>query len=100
MLTMCMSSHRFFARMKGEFMDEVGQTVNYEALRKSPLFADYKKQTSDLLGVKLDALNRAEKMAFCISILPLKSHPHFYAGFLFCFVVLINSCINFSRRSK
>ena len=55
--------------MKGEFMDDTGQTVNYVALRQSALFAEYKKQTIDLLGVRLESLNREQRMAFCISIL-------------------------------
>ena len=55
--------------MKGEYMGADGRSVNYEALRKSQLFTDYKARTLDLHSINLQNLAHEEKMAFFISIL-------------------------------
>ncbi|CAH1787699.1 unnamed protein product [Owenia fusiformis] len=55
-------------RMKGEFMSEDGSGVNYDALRESAVFADYKKQADELSAIDLSTLDEDEKKAFFINI--------------------------------
>ena len=64
-------------RLKGEFMGDDGRSVNYEALRKSKTFAEYKTRTLDLHSITLQKLSHEEKMAFFISILLNILHQYY-----------------------
>ena len=57
--------------MKGEFIADDGSGVNYEALKKSQLFEQYKLQAKILKHVDLSTLSEVERTAFFISILQI-----------------------------
>lgn len=45
-----------------------GKALNYDALRKDPIFAQYVNATAELQRVDVALLSREEKMAFFINI--------------------------------
>ena len=55
-------------RLKGEFMAQDGRGVNYQSLRESTLFKEYKQKSLDLKTVDVGRLNVTERKCFFISI--------------------------------
>lgn len=55
--------------MKGDCISEDGSTVNYEKMKMSSMFKEYKDMAALLKNIDLDNLKEKERMAFFISIL-------------------------------
>lgn len=71
--------------MKAEYMSDDGNAVDYELLKQSQLYKDYKLSTMKLHSVNLAKLSENEKQAFFISIL-LESNMFFlFCNIFFCF---------------
>lgn len=54
--------------LKGEYMDEKGLSVDYEGIRKSTRFQDYRQMACALKYLDVKSLNTLEKKAFFINI--------------------------------
>jgi hypothetical protein len=54
--------------LKGDHMDTEGTKVNYEAIKNSPKFEEYKKLTEKLKLVNLGKMSVNERKAFLINI--------------------------------
>lgn len=66
--TLASSLRRACLRMKADFMDESGSTVDYAACRGSASFQEYKTCCSKLKTVDIRELNEAERKSFFINI--------------------------------
>lgn len=55
-------------RLKGEFMAQDGRGVNYQSLRESTLFKEYKQKSLDLKTVDVRRLNVTERKCFFINV--------------------------------
>lgn len=62
---------KLMLRLKGSFMTDDGQGVDYTALRQSELFKEYEDQCQQLSHVDVAKMAESQKKAFFISILSL-----------------------------
>ena len=62
---------KLMLRLKGSFMTDDGQGVDYTALRQSVLFKEYLDQCQQLSHVDVGKMAESQKKAFFISILTL-----------------------------
>ncbi|XP_041367842.1 uncharacterized protein LOC121382326 [Gigantopelta aegis] len=58
---------KIMLRLKGEFMSEDGKKINYNRIKGSPLFAEYKQEAKQLQNVDLESLSELEKKVFFIN---------------------------------
>lgn len=65
---------KLMLQLKGRFMTEDGQGVDYSHLRESELFKEYQDQCQQLSHVDVGRMTDSQKKAFFISILNIKSY--------------------------